>query len=84
MENQSKEYAKDLVWKYYHILEHIISNEYSKVDWQIAKQCALICINELLEYTKEARFPMNSGYDFHEPYDYDYFLLDVKEEIKKL
>ena len=28
MENKPKEYAKDLVWKYYHILEHTISDEY--------------------------------------------------------
>lgn len=50
----------------------------------IAKSIATYVCDELLDYTKEARFPMNSGYDFHEPYDYDEYLLEVKEEIEKL
>ena len=79
-----QEKAKELVWKYYHKLEHTISDEYSKVDWEIAKECAIIAVDEILDYTKKARFPMNSGYDFHEPYYYDEYLLEVKEEIEKL
>lgn len=50
----------------------------------IAKAIATYVCDELLEYTKESRFPMNSGYGFHKPYDYDEYLLEVKEEIEKL
>jgi hypothetical protein len=44
-----KEKAKELVWKYYHNIEHTISNEYADKDWEIAKQCALIAQENLLD-----------------------------------
>ena len=43
-----KEKAKELVWQYYHISEHLIANEYANKDWHIAKQYALIAIKEIL------------------------------------
>ena len=47
-----KEEAEALVWQYYNILEHTISDQYSKKDWEIAKQCAMIAVNRILEATK--------------------------------
>ena len=52
----------------------------SSLDYKEAKQCALITINEMLEYTKEDAFPMAGATG----YDYDYILLDIKAEIEKL
>lgn len=43
-----KEEAEGLVWEYYNTLEHTISDEYSKKDWEIAKQCALIAVSRIL------------------------------------
>lgn len=78
MENEPKEYAKDLVWKYYHILEHTISNEYSKVDWQIAKQCALIAVDEILGILEDEGFVFS---EYHDKHTMEYWL-EVKEELK--
>jgi hypothetical protein len=72
-----QEKAKELVDKMLYFYQGYI-------DKYTAKQCALIAVDELLDYTKESRFPMNSGESFHEPYDYDEYLLEVKEEIEKL
>ena len=44
-----QEKAQELVWKYYHILEHTISNEYLSVTKEIVKQCASIAIDEILK-----------------------------------
>jgi len=43
-----QEKSKELVWKFYHNIEHTISNEYSDKDWEIAKQCSLIAVDEIL------------------------------------
>ena len=75
-----KEKAEELVLTYLKLQEP----NYNWFHKGLAKQCALIAVDELLEYTKESRFPMNSGYGFHKPYDYDEYLLEVKEEIEKL
>ena len=46
-----KEKALKLWWKYYHIIEHTLSDEYSKQESFIVKQCALITVNELIKET---------------------------------
>lgn len=43
-----KDKAVELVWKYYHNIEHTISNEYASKDWEIAKQYALIAVDEII------------------------------------
>ena len=75
-----QEKAEELVLTYLKLQEP----NYNWFHKGLAKQCALIAVDELLDYTKESRFPMNSGESFHEPYDYDEYLLEVKEEIEKL
>jgi hypothetical protein len=64
-----KEKSKELVWKYYHNIEHTISNEYSYKDWEIAKQCALIAVDECL---KTCVYSMINYWQ------------EVKQEIEKL
>jgi hypothetical protein len=44
-----KEKAEELVWKFYHNIEHTISNEYAGKDWEIAKQCAILSVDEILK-----------------------------------
>jgi hypothetical protein len=70
-----KEKASELVWKYYHNIEHTISNEYASKDWEIAKQCALIAV----EFSRE----FITG-DLSERFDKTMYLLEIKEEILKL
>lgn len=70
-----QEKSKELVWKYYHNIEHTISNEYSDKDWEIAKQCALIAV----EFSRE----FITG-DLSERFDKTMYLLEIKEEIEKL
>jgi hypothetical protein len=74
--------AKDLVWKFYHQIEHAISDEYAKEDWEIAKQCAIIAINEIILFGDRIA---NSGL-FGVPSDitFTFFSKEVKQEIKKL
>jgi len=71
-----QEKSKELVWKYYHNIEHTISNEYSDKDWEIAKQCALIAVDEIIKL-EQARLIVGS----HNYYDY---YVEVKQEIEKL
>ena len=69
-----KEKALELVWKYYNILEHTISDEYSKKDWDIAKQCALIAVDLLISET---------FLDFYVNHPQPYWQ-EVKTELEKL
>jgi hypothetical protein len=66
----AQEKSKELVWKYYHNIEHTISNEYANKDWDIAKQCALIAVDYLM---KESETMTSLDYWFN-----------VKTEIQKL
>jgi len=47
---------------------------------RVAKICALVVVNEVLEETKEPVFPMAGATGW----DYDTYWLDVKAEIEKL
>jgi hypothetical protein len=70
--------AKELVWKFYHNIEHAISDEYADKDWEIAKQCALIAVDEILNL-------LINVYGFHE-FDngkVEYWKV-VKNDIQKL
>lgn len=71
-----KDKAIELVWKYYHNIEHTISNEYASKDWEIAKQCALIAVDEIIKL-EQARLIVGS----HNYYDY---YVEVKQEIEIL
>lgn len=70
-----KEKAKELVWKYYHNIEHTISNEYADKDWEIAKQCALIAVDEMIEalFSNDEHIMLKRK-----------FFLEVKTELEKL
>jgi hypothetical protein len=65
-----QEKSKELVWKYYHNIEHTISDEYSDKDWEIAKQCSIIAVDYLM---KESKTMTSLDYWFN-----------VKTEIQKL
>jgi endogenous inhibitor of DNA gyrase (YacG/DUF329 family) len=43
-----KEKALELYWKYYNRIEHTLSEEYSKHETFLCKQCALIALDEIL------------------------------------
>ena len=45
----AKEKALELWWKYYHRIEHTLSEEYSKHVNFIVKQCAILAVEEVLQ-----------------------------------
>jgi hypothetical protein len=53
-----KEKALELVNKYYSKIEHTISDEYAKVTKEITKQCALIAVDEMINYFSKESFMM--------------------------
>ena len=73
----TKEKAKELVEKFYNVedTEWTVDNGCG-ISWNEAKQCALICVNELLTF-REALF-INEGSMAY------LYLKEVKEEIEKL
>jgi hypothetical protein len=73
-----KEKAHELVWKFYNNIEHTISNEYADKDWEIAKQCAILSVDEILNL-------LINVYGFHESDNgkVEYWKV-IKEEIEKL
>ena len=64
-----KEKADELCSKYYNRIEHTLSIEYVGFDRDIAKQCALIAVDEILETN---------------PYKARNYWHVVKQEIEKL
>jgi len=76
-----KEKASELVWKYYNNIEHTISDEYASKDWEIAKKCAIIAVDEVLN-TKTLKV-RSCGFvklcEQHKEY-----WQEVKQEIEKL
>jgi len=40
--------AEELVWKYYHRIEHTLNEKYSPLAWGLAKDYALIAVDEIL------------------------------------
>jgi hypothetical protein len=61
----AKDKARDLVWDFYNIQ----SNEYDYgMNWEMAKQCALIAVNEIL----------------NEPDSSEVYWNEVKQEIDNL
>ena len=44
-----KEKAQELFLKYYNRIEHTLSIEYVGYDWDIAKTCTLIAVDEILK-----------------------------------
>lgn len=70
-----KEKAEQLVYGMYHI-DIVNLSEYG-MEWNMAKQCALIAIDEILEAIK-GMVDEFSGYSAYEYY------INVKEEIEKL
>jgi hypothetical protein len=65
-----KEKALDLYWKYYNRIEHTLSEEYSKHETFLCKQCALIAVEQILEI-------------IFSDYDWQYWN-EVKQELEKL
>lgn len=95
--SNAKENAKELVNKYYSLITGMGVNFISKLivlpsgdsNYETAKQCALITVDEMLEYTK--RIVISSltictpeGCYRDKQVHYDNYLLEVKEEIKKI
>ena len=66
-----KEKAEELCGKYYNRLEHTLSIEYVGFDRDIAKQCALIAVDEVLSVI----WVYLDDVDYWE---------EVKQEIEKL
>ena len=68
-----KEKAEELWWSYYSTIEHTLSEEYSPHESYIAKQCALIAVDEIL---KAGMFMITE--------EQEQFWEEVKQEIEKL
>ena len=70
---KAKEKAKELVERFL-ALKKINPNAITRpYNWQEAKQCALICLDEMLNEIPRGLFPARTKY-----------LIEVKQEIKKL
>ena len=48
--------ALELIWYFYHRLEHTFNEEYSKKDWEISKMCAVKVAEELIKVTASAHY----------------------------
>jgi len=72
-----KQKAEKLWWDYYSAIEHTLSEEYSPHESAIAKQCALIAVDEILEVARDA---------YHEEVLAIHMIYwdKVKQEIEKL
>ena len=68
-----KEKALELWWKFYNRIEHTLSEEYSVHENFIAKQLALITVDELIYETQ-----------FEVPNIRQRYWIDVKQEIELL
>jgi hypothetical protein len=73
-----KEKALELYWKYYNRIEHTLSEEYSKHETFLCKQCALIALDEILN-----EYPSQVPKDSYEMERHLYWQ-EVKKEIEKL
>jgi hypothetical protein len=83
-----KQKANELFFKYYEIIEHTLSIEYVL----IAKKCAIIAVDEILE--TEPRYPSDVDWDdvggtYHYYYeaqrqDAQNYWIEVKKEIENL
>jgi hypothetical protein len=73
-----KEKAKELVWKFYNNIEHTISDEYADKDWEIAKQCAILSVDEILYLLINVY-----GFDEFDNGKVEYWQ-EVKHELEKL
>ena len=81
-----KEKAKELVDKFYLIPE---LNGSCIITKHSAKQCAIIAVDEMLEFTKQAvvsslTICTEEGYFREETTIYNSYLLEVKQEIENL
>ena len=68
----AKEKAQELFLKYYNRIEHTLSIEYVGYDWDIAKTCTLIAVDEIINVLVSDINPLAN------------YWYQVKEEIEKL
>jgi len=73
--------AKELVNRFYYIDNPIADNSVRAMDFIDAKECALICIDEI---SKKFNFPKYNGDPETEPNGDEIYLLDMIKEIKDL
>ena len=81
----AKEKAEELWYDYYHRIEHILSEEHSTYAKSMAKYCALIAVNEILNLLK-IDLTRDSATDEVVMYASSRILYweEVKQEIEKL
>ena len=68
----AKEKAQELFLKYYNRIEHTLSIEYVGYDWDIAKTCTLIAVDEIINVLVSDINPLAN------------YWYQVKQEIEKL
>jgi hypothetical protein len=74
----AKEKAQELFLKYYNRIEHTLSIEYVGYDWDIAKTCTLIAVDEIINSNPNyPEFKENEGTPIR-------YWEVVKQEIEKL
>jgi hypothetical protein len=73
-----KEKAEELFYK---MLSTDKLDDYSFVGSKVAKQCALICVDEIIESTKTSTY---NGKEDSDGWYIDTYWQEVKQEIEKL
>lgn len=74
-----KEMATQLMYDFYHRIEHTLSEEYSKHEWDVVKECALIALKRIMDPLNDIvnRYDHTDFFELYEYYN------QVKQEIIK-
>ena len=75
-----KQKAEKLWWDYYSAIEHTLSEEYSPHESAIAKQCALIAVDEIIPIVESYEDALSASQKSDELLYWE----EVKQEIEKL
>jgi hypothetical protein len=77
-----KEKSIDLVWSFYHKLEHTFNDDYSKNDWDICVSCAKDVVKEIFDFMKE-NDDLNDSHNYSKSPWANYWM-EVGKELEKL
>lgn len=75
----AKEKAEELVEKFHNFLQKAMGESASNIYWQDSKQCALIAVDEIIEYINTVWFKPEEVTDNN----FNYWQ-EVKNEIERL
>lgn len=76
-----KEKANELVWHFYHNLEHTFNDDYTFHDWDIAQSCAIKVVDEIFQFMKDDD-ELNDDCHFANHKKWPRYWTEVREELK--